>query len=297
MAWTDVLPRKCLRYALEDADMRRRSKYENRTYSGGLHLVLVGNVRAAFHLLECAFDRTEDYGGGDGARVKQRNRVVSDASRTRPRRMPSNSPYIVSEVDLDSVIFGMFHALVILTRIAILSAVPVFVDHGDIPEVETSYPVVNLDLLRYLSDTLRSFFEPEERRTTPDPRGMDFAQFVATNRCSGQAAWNCFNEIDTNSKRGYFYEIFKKENEADNDDDGYVAYKEGVDYAENVLKVRTDDNWRQLFQAKDFDGDGQLNKKEFMSLVSSWYRGDYNLKFNDYTLTSPKTPRPNVTNA
>ncbi|KAK6728530.1 hypothetical protein RB195_005893 [Necator americanus] len=180
----------------------------------------------------------------------------------------------------------MFHALVILTRIAILSAVPVFVDHGDIPEVETSYPVVNLDLLRYLSDTLRSFFEPEERRTTPDPRGMDFAQFVATNRCSGQAAWNCFNEIDTNndsfisseelakydkssiSRVEGMYDDFLETSfiEADNDDDGYVAYKEGVDYAENVLKVRADDNWRQLFQAKDFDGDGQLNKKGAVSL-------------------------------
>ncbi|VDM78890.1 unnamed protein product [Strongylus vulgaris] len=75
--------------------------------------------------------------------------------------------------------------------------------------------------------------------------------------------------------------------EADINDDHYVSYKEGVDYAENVLKVHADDNWDRLFHEKDFNSDGKLSKKEFMSLVSSWYRGDYNLKFNDYTVTSP----------
>ncbi|RCN53234.1 EF hand [Ancylostoma caninum] len=209
----------------------------------------------------------------------------------------------------------MLFSAVILTRIASLAALPAFVDYGDIPEIELSHPAVNLDLLRYLSDTLSGFFQPEEHSsTTTDPRGMDFAQFVATNRCSGQAAWGCFTDIDTNND-GFvspaelaeydkssmarvegMYDDYLATSfiEADNDDDGYVSYKEGVDYAENVLKVHADDNWQQLFQAKDFDGDGKLSKKEFMSLVSSWYRGDYNLKFNDYTVTSPKTPQPAV---
>ncbi|EYC24593.1 hypothetical protein Y032_0013g1994 [Ancylostoma ceylanicum] len=208
----------------------------------------------------------------------------------------------------------MFLSTLILTRIVALAALPAYVDYGDISEIELSRPSVNLDLLRYLSNMLGGFFQPEEATTTTDPRGMDFAQFVATNRCSGQVAWSCFTDIDTNSD-GFvspselaeydklsmtrvegMYDDYLATSfiEADNDDDGYVSYKEGVDYAENVLKVHADDSWQQLFQAKDFDGDGKLSKKEFMSLVSSWYRGDYNLKFNDYTFTSPKTPQPAV---
>ncbi|KAK5982170.1 hypothetical protein GCK32_020994, partial [Trichostrongylus colubriformis] len=48
--------------------------------------------------------------------------------------------------------------------------------------------------------------------------------------------------------------------EADNDNDGFVSYNEGVDYAENVLKVKADENWRRLFNEKDMDGDGRLDK-------------------------------------
>ncbi|VDK76600.1 unnamed protein product, partial [Cylicostephanus goldi] len=97
--------------------------------------------------------------------------------------------------------------------------------------------------------------------------------------------------------------------------DGFVSYKEGVDYAENVLKVHADENWERLFREKDFDSDGRLSKKDhqrtliiifnvihsqpknldctfsdpnkFKSLMTSWYRGDYNLQYNDYAVTSP----------
>ncbi|VDO58997.1 unnamed protein product [Haemonchus placei] len=80
--------------------------------------------------------------------------------------------------------------------------------------------------------------------------------------------------------------------EADNNNDDFISYGEGVDYAENVLKVQADENWKRLFEAKDLDGDGQLDKAEFMGLLSSWYRGDFDLKFNDYTVTSPNPRKP-----
>ncbi|WKX91167.1 hypothetical protein Q1695_009756 [Nippostrongylus brasiliensis] len=185
------------------------------------------------------------------------------------------------------------------------STLPAYVDKGDISEIEKSYPSVNLDLLRYLSDNLNNFFRPESS-TTPDPRGLDFGQFVATGKCSNQAAWSCFNDIDTNNDgfvskaeldeydrtsmirvKGMYDDYLETTfTEADNDNDGYVSYDEGVDYAENILRVYADDNWRQLFKEKDQDGDGRLDKDEFMSLVSSWYRGDNGLKYNDYAKTT-----------
>lgn len=87
----------------------------------------------------------------------------------------------------------------VVLLIVSVSAWPAYVDHGDLRDIEVSHPSVNLDLLRYLSDNLNSFFRRETYGGTPDPRGLNFAQFVATDRCSGQAAWSCFNDIDTNS--------------------------------------------------------------------------------------------------
>ncbi|KHJ84594.1 EF hand [Oesophagostomum dentatum] len=180
----------------------------------------------------------------------------------------------------------MLPAAIILTQVAALAALPAYVDHSHIPEIQKSYPAVNLDLLRYLSDTLNNFFQREEQKTTTDPRGMNFAQFVATNKCSNQAAWQCFTDIDTNNdgfvssaeiaeydkssmarvEAMYDDYLANSFTEADNDDDGYVSYKEGADYAENVLKVHADEEWERLFHEKDFNGDGRLGKK-----VSKWH--------------------------
>ncbi|VDO58143.1 unnamed protein product [Haemonchus placei] len=88
--------------------------------------------------------------------------------------------------------------VVVLVILVTTAALPVYVDRNDISEIETSLPAVNLDLLRYLSSNLNNFFGLAD--TTSDPRGLNFAQFVATEKCSNQAAWKCFTDIDTNSR-------------------------------------------------------------------------------------------------
>ncbi|XGW22687.1 hypothetical protein V3C99_005136 [Haemonchus contortus] len=201
---------------------------------------------------------------------------------------------------------AMFVAVLVTT-----SALPVYIDSNDISEIETSLPAVNLDLLRYLSSNLNNFFGVADT-TTPDPRGLNFAQFVATEKCSNQVAWKCFTDIDTNNdgflssaeladydkssmtRVQLMYDNYLETSftEADNNNDDFISYGEGVDYAENVLKVQADENWKRLFETKDLDGDGRLDKAEFMSLLSSWYRGDFDLKFNDYTVTSPNPRIP-----
>ncbi|CAJ0592519.1 unnamed protein product [Cylicocyclus nassatus] len=201
----------------------------------------------------------------------------------------------------------MLPIAIILTPIIAVSALPAYVNHDDISEIREEYPSVNLELLKYVSDALSGLFKSQEATTTTDPRGLNFAQFVATEKCSNQAAWGCFTDIDTNNDgfvspdelaeydklsmarvEGMYNDYLDSTFiEADNDHDGFVSYKEGVDYAENVLKVHADDNWERLFRERDFDSDGRLSKKEFKSLMTSWYRGDYGLQYNDYTVTSP----------
>ncbi|KAK6038452.1 EF hand [Cooperia oncophora] len=167
-----------------------------------------------------------------------------------------------------------------IALVATTCALPAYVNRDDISEIEMSLPAVNLDFLRYISDKLNSFFGPSDYTTT-DPRGLNFAQFVATDKCSGQAAWRCFTEIDTNNdgfvspaelaeydkssmtRVQHMYDDYLETSftEADNDNDDYVSYDEGVDYAENVLKVKADENWRRLFTERDMDGDGRLDKE------------------------------------
>ncbi|KAK6025471.1 hypothetical protein OSTOST_08629 [Ostertagia ostertagi] len=153
----------------------------------------------------------------------------------------------------------MLPTAIFTALVAVVIAMPAYVARDDIPEIEMSLPAVNLDLLRYLSDHSE--------------------QLLCTNNSYP------ILEIELPLSKTFLQE-------ADNNNDGFVSYDEGEDYAENVLKVKADKNWRQLFAEKDLDGDGRLDKEgepdlQFMSLLSSWYRGDYDLKFNDYTVTSP----------
>ncbi|KAK5980701.1 hypothetical protein GCK32_018474 [Trichostrongylus colubriformis] len=90
--------------------------------------------------------------------------------------------------------------MLLLVFVRAVFTMPAYVDSDDISEIERSLPAVNLDLLRYLSDNLNNVVTSRDSTTstTSDPRGLNFAQFVVTDKCSGPAAWSCFTDIDTN---------------------------------------------------------------------------------------------------
>ncbi|CAD6190944.1 unnamed protein product [Caenorhabditis auriculariae] len=175
---------------------------------------------------------------------------------------------------------------------------PLFVFSTSAAPFSPDYVEVDVyDVDGTLADALAKVAEELIGSSKNESRGMDFEQFVKTDKCKANIARSCFDDIDTN-KDGLVsqeeLEAYDRSSmqrvqsmfdnyldtsfmDADTNRDGVVDQQEADRFAFNNLRVVPDENWREAFSSSDANEDGLLDLTEFKKLMNDYSNFNVNI--------------------